>query len=460
MPHRSDLAALYRNHLDQLTQYFDDAVERAGAAGTPLDGAVFHSGRVRLYHRDDEEIPFRPTPHYRRWIPPQGGPEHVVFARPGRKPTVVRVLPVDFWFDTTPPAPSYWEDAVELKDVQSFDEVPDALGLNGERIAYLGDSPEAAAELHIAESLVEPETLIAPLDWHRAVKTPYEITLTRLACEAAAAGHLAAREQFLAGSTEREVHHQYLQAADRLESEMPYGTIIAFNEKTAILHYQHKRGDAAGTGHSCLVDAGGAFHGYAADITRTWAVEDAHPVFREFIRELEATERHLVGMIQPGRSFVDLHLEAHHRCIETLRRLGVLRCSTDEAQDLRLSRLFFPHGLGHHLGLQVHDVGGHQTSPAGGCTPPPDEHVLRNTRTMEPGHLLTIEPGIYFIPLLLDSWRDGAHASAFDWQLIDQLIPLGGVRVEDDVLCTDSGFEDLTHELIEGRLAATLEPVH
>lgn len=451
MTHKTDLATLYRSHLDQVSQWFDDAVERAAAAGLPLDGAVFHSGRVRVYHRDDEEIHFRPAAHYRRWVPPQGGPEHVVYARPGRKPTVVRVLPVDYWFDTTPPPPCHWEDAVELKDVTSFDAVKDALGLAGGRIAYLGDSPEAAAALGIDASLIEPDALLAALDWHRAVKTDYEIALTRIACEAAAEGHLAARERFLAGDSELDVHRRYLEGTNRLEKEMPYGTIVAFDEKSAILHYQHKRGETA-SAKNCLVDAGAAFHGYAADITRTWATDDAHPVFRELIREVDATERHLVEMTRPGLSYVDVHLEAHRRCADTLSRLGVLRCSADDAMERRLTRVFFPHGVGHLLGLQVHDVGGHQTAPEGGTTPPPDEHVLRNTRTFEPGHLVTVEPGIYFIPMLLDPQRDGEHAADFDWDLIDQLIPLGGVRIEDNVVCTDTGFEDLTRSLIEERL--------
>ena len=448
--HKADLAALYRTHLDQISRWFDDAVERAGKAGTSLDGVVFHSGRVRVYHRDDEEIRFRPTAHYRRWIPPQNGPEHVVYARPGQKPTVVRVLPVDYWFDTTPPPPCHWEDAVELKDVRSFDEVRGALDLGG-NIAYVGDSPEAASELGIDPALVEPEALMAPLDWHRATKTDYEIALTRIACEAAAKGHLAAQECFLAGGSEVDVHRAYLVGCDRLDGEMPYGTIAALDEKSAILHYQHKRGADATPGRTCLLDAGAAFHGYASDITRTWAKDDTHAVFRELIQEVDATERHLVEMTRPGLSYVDVHLEAHRRCADTLVRLGVLRCSADEAVEKRITRAFFPHGVGHLLGLQVHDVGGHQTAPEGGTTPPPDEHVLRNTRTYEPGHLVTVEPGIYFIPMLLDAWRDGEDASSFHWDLIDELVPLGGVRIEDNVVCTDNGFVDLTRGLIEER---------
>ena len=135
-----------------------------------------------------------------------------------------------------------------------------------------------------------------------------------------------------------------------------------------------------------------------------------------------------------------------------LHDLAITNVPGDEAVERRLTRAFLPHGVGHGLGLQVHEVGGHQATVRGGSNPPPDGHVLRNTRTLEPGHLVTVEPGIYFVPMLLEPLRTGPDASAFDWDLIDALVPLGGIRIEDDVLCTDDGFEDLTREAIEGRL--------
>ena len=108
-------------------------------------------------------------------------------------------------------------------------------------------------------------------------------------------------------------------------------------------------------------------------------------------------------------------------------------------------RVFFPHGLGHFLGLQVHDVGGRQSAPAGGITPPPAEYPsLRTTRTLEPGHVVTIEPGVYFIDLLLEPLRGTPAGADIDWTLVERLRPLGGVRIEDDVLVTDDGHRNLT----------------
>jgi Xaa-Pro dipeptidase len=110
-----------------------------------------------------------------------------------------------------------------------------------------------------------------------------------------------------------------------------------------------------------------------------------------------------------------------------------------------------PHGLGHHLGLQVHDVAGHQVDAAGTVVDPPPEHpFLRTTRPLAEGHLVTIEPGLYFIPMLLEPVREGEHSASVDWALVDDLVLRGGIRIEDDVWVTPDGGEDLTRPQIPG----------
>ena len=128
-----------------------------------------------------------------------------------------------------------------------------------------------------------------------------------------------------------------------------------------------------------------------------------------------------------------------------------MRCSGEEAFESGVTRTFLPHGVGHHLGIQVHDVGGHQAAPGGGSAPPPPEYpFLRNTRTLEPGHVVTIEPGVYFTPVLLDALRADEASSLVDWSVVEELAPYGGVRIEDDVLCTKDGYRDLTRASIQG----------
>ncbi len=440
---------LYQEHLSELDRRLGAALETAKRQGLGLDGVLFHAGRSTHYHRDDREVTFRPSPHCLRWAPLFGS-EHLVLAVPGKKVRVARVRPRDYWYDTSPPAESYWEGEVDLLEVSSYGAAVESLGSLG-RVAYVGDSPAAAAEAGIPPELVEPEALMAPLDWHRAYKTPFEVAQLRRAAEKTASGHLGAREIFEAGGSEREIHWAYLESSDQMEHELPYDSIVALQPKGAILHYQHKRGSETGPGKALLIDAGAAHEGYAIDVTRTWTTEEADPLFAKMVSAMDAVERDLVAMVTPGRPYLEIQLETHRRLAAILAEGGVFRIGAEEAYEKGLAGPFMPHGVGHHLGLQVHDVGGHQAGPEGGTVPPPEAHpFLRNTRILEPGHLVTIEPGLYFIPMLLDPLRQGPEASAIDWDLVDRLTPMGGIRIEDNILCTEDEPVDLTRPLLGG----------
>lgn len=441
--------SLYAQHLDALDAMLSDSLARAQRGGIPLEAVLFHAGRVRYYHADDCAIPFRATPHFLRYAPLLG-PEHVVLARPGRRPLVIRVVPQDYWEEIAPLAPSYWQSAVDLHEVSSPAEVPRLLG-SLEHVAYVGGAPEAAAEWGITPERVEPKGLMHPLDWHRAFKTAHEVALTEVACQHAAEGHRVARKAFEAGASEREIHWAYLAAANMLEGSMQYETIVCLDEKSAVLHYHHKRGRLPARARNFLLDAGATCDGYGADITRTWATSEADPTWREMIDQLDAVQRDLVAMLVPGALFTDVQRATHRGVASVLIRAGVLRCSVDEAYEKKLTHAFFPHGIGHHLGLQVHDVGGKQTSPDGGQTnAPADDPYLRTTRPLAAGHLLTVEPGLYFVPMLLSPLREGPQAGLIDWKVVDRLMPLGGIRIEDNVLVTPVGPKDLTRPLLAG----------
>lgn len=439
----------YRQHLATLDQQLARALETAARKGSGYDAVVFHSGRAAVYHRDDEGVPFRASAHFRRWTP-LDGPEHVVLARPGATPRVVQVRPRDYWYDTSAPPPSYWEDAVDLAEVESFKAVKGALDLPA-RTAYVGPTPEAAEELGLPAAAVEPEELMAPLDWLRAYKTEHEISLVARAAEKTAKGHERARKAFKSWSSEREIYWAYLEASDQLELENPYVPIVALDEKAAFLHYQEKRGAEAAPGKVLLIDAGAAHEGYAADVTRTWAQDDCDGVYLTLLDAVDRLERELVALVTPGRPYLEIHLAAYRGISRLLVETGLVKASVDEAVERRITSAFFPHGVGHQIGLQVHDVGGHQAGPEGGKAPPPEEHpFLRNTRILEPGHLVTIEPGLYFIAMLLEPWRSGSDAAVIDWDLVDRLTPHGGIRIEDNVVCTGGEPCDLTRPLLAG----------
>jgi Xaa-Pro dipeptidase len=247
------------------------------------------------------------------------------------------------------------------------------------------------------------------------------------------------------------MHFDFLRHTGELESDLPYPTIIGWNEHAAVLHYQSKDRTAPERRGNLLIDAGVAYLGYACDITRTWVGSDAPESFRALRDGLDAHQRDLVAAVAPGVSYVDLHAQGHRKVAELLCEIGVLRVDVDQALEEGWTRPFFPHGLGHHLGLQVHDVGGHLAGPDGRVVEPPPEHpFLRTTRRLEPGHVVTIEPGIYFIDMLLEPLRSGSRSDAVDWKLVDQLAPCGGIRIEDDVVVTDAGCRDLTRGHVPG----------
>ncbi len=132
-----------------------------------------------------------------------------------------------------------------------------------------------------------------------------------------------------------------------------------------------------------------------------------------------------------------------------LSETGVFRVSGEEAFARGLTHPFLPHGLGHFLGIQVHDVAGRQIDREGTIAPPPEGHpALRITRVIEERMLFTIEPGLYFIPMLLEPYRTGPNRDAFDWALVDRLIPSGGIRIEDNLLIGRDENRNLTREFL------------
>ena len=150
----------------------------------------------------------------------------------------------------------------------------------------------------------------------------------------------------------------------------------------------------------------------------------------------------LCAAARVGAPYELLHDQSHREVAATLRDVGLVRVSVDEAVGTGMTRAFYPHGLGHSLGLQTHDVGCALRRPRA------DNRYLRNTRDIEPGQVFTIEPGVYFIEDLLGPLRSDARSPGIDWNAVDAIAALGGVRIEDDVLVVAPGapVRNLTRE--------------
>ncbi len=415
----------------------------AALAAAGFDGLLIQSGAPFTYFSDDQDAPFRPTPHFAHWTP-LAGPQHILHVRPGKKPRLVRVAPEDYWYEQAPLGNPFWAGAFEIVEVPDVERAWREIAASG-RTAYVGDQPEQATAHGIAKDAVNPGALVARLDWDRAYKTPYEIACMAEASRLGVRGHTAARDAFLAGGSELEIHQAYLRAVGCAEKDLPYESIVGLDEKGAILHYCGKRSQRGGK--VLLIDVGAQVHRYASDITRTWTTEKADPLFGDLVAGMEKLQLELCALVKPGGPYLDLHAAAHHKIGALLAATGLLKCSAEEAVERGLTAPFFPHGLGHFLGIQVHDVGGHQKSPEGGSNPPPRQFpYLRTTRRVEVGQVFTIEPGLYFIEMLLRPHRSGAARASFDWKTIDRLASHGGIRIEDNVLVTENGHRNLTRE--------------
>ena len=430
----SELATLFQAHIDERQRSTAQAL-----ADTAFEALVISSGKVYTHFADDQDAPFHPTPHFAHWCP-VAGPHHLLVLRPGRRPRLIRFAPEDFWYEQAPLGNPFWASAFDIEEVGSVEDAWKALGALP-RAAYIGNETDRAEAAGLA---LNPTLLTAHLDWHRTTKSPYEVACIEEATVIAAHGHQAAREAFLAGGSELESHYAFIQAAGLVDHEMPYGSIVGLNEKGAILHYEGKRADVR-NGQVLLIDAGAQVRRYAADITRTVAAPHCHPTFQALVQGMEGVELALCDQVKPGLAYGDLHHQGHLLIAGLLQAQGILKAVPEEALEKGLSRPFFPHGLGHHLGIQVHDVAGRQGSPDGTPAPPPPQHpTLRTTRTIEAGQVFTVEPGLYFIPMLLRPFRENEHKGLFNWQLIDELTPCGGIRIEDNLLVTATGQRNLT----------------
>ena len=428
-----DLDRLYPAHVAALRRRVDRAL-----ASIDCGALAIGAGLTKYRFLDDRPDPFAVNPHFKAWVPILDAPGSFVICVPGRRPTLLFVQPEDYWHKPPSLPDGNWLDQF---DVHVLRHAAEARAHMPPRTAYVGE-PFAGAE-DWGFATVNAPALLDLLHFARAEKTDYEVGCMRRASAIGALGHRAALRAFEGGASEYEIHLEYLAASGLLEAELPYSNIIAVNEHAAILHYTDLKRTAAGTRRSFLIDAGGQFRGYASDITRTYAT--ALSPFSDLVAGVERLQQQLCAMVVPGTYYPDIHLAAHRLIGALLAELGVVTCAADTAVDLGLTAVFFPHGVGHLLGLQVHDVGGHQASESGGVAPPPPAHqFLRLTRRLEAGAVVTIEPGVYFIDLLLQKAQSDGRGRHIDWDTVADLAPYGGVRIEDNVVATPAGPENLT----------------
>lgn len=422
---------LHKSHVARLSKIYGAILEQYG-----LRSLVIHSGvAIAKHSRDDQFWPVVATPSFLHWVPLEETPCVLVISQHDRPQLYVKKH--DSFWDSAKPMHSFWSpESFTIHDVKDFSSVS-----VGNDVAFIGDDCSVADLLGIPPEQCNRSDLISELEYTRTLKSDYEVACILRANELAAIGHSKVRAIFESSdASELDLFHSYLSATRQTESSMPYGAIIAMGSNCGVLHHVNYCHDTKIGQTSFLVDAGCKFNGYASDVTRTWVrgVGSYADVFAELISGVDNAQRQLVSQLTIGRQYEDLHNAAHFLLADVLVNLKIIRVKRDEAVASGLTRIFFPHGLGHSLGLQVHDVGMKLKSPA------TENRYLRNTAEIAQGQVVTIEPGIYFIPSLLEKATREGLVRHLDVDRINGLLPFGGVRIEDNVLATTGGPVNLS----------------
>jgi Xaa-Pro dipeptidase len=325
-----------------------------------------------------------------------------------------------------------------IRDVRYADELVEVLRGRGRGRVH-ADPRGATLVRSYARSLsARTRELREALDELRLFKDAGEIALLAKASAATAAGHLAAMRAARPGVFEYHVQAELERAFKAAGCpQVGYGSIVAGGRNSAVLHYV-ANDRRLGAGDLLLVDAGAEFRGYTADVTRTFPVSGRFDARQKSLYEIVLTaQERSIDYARAGHTSTDLQRVSERVLAEGLRDLGVLRGSVEELTETEAVRVFYPHGIGHTLGLDVHDVQGGRERR---LPLRRGSGRLRFRARLEPGFVITIEPGIYFMPALLGDRRiREKHRSRIDFDRAERWVGVGGVRIEDDVVVRRQG---------------------
>lgn len=348
-----------------------------------------------------------------------------------------------------------WHGHIKLKeDIQTLYE-PDELhydnrlltvlkNLNPKVIYCLNEDQAEFLEDLDRSFRVDTESLNDAITFCRTIKTEDELNLMREAARINNIAHRKVMEQVKPGMYEYELKaiFDYHQVKRGLLFEA-YNGIHAAGKNSSILHYTDCTNRLA-NGDLYLIDAGYEYEGYASDVTRTYPAngrfrDDQAAVYQTVLNALNA----VIEAVKPGVKMEDLHMAAAEIILKGLKQMGLVKGSIEDLMEKDIFALFFPHGLGHFLGLDTHDVGGYPKGVE--RIDRPGIRFLRARRELQPGMVVTIEPGLYFIPALLENAFEDEEKSKFlNADKLQAFFDFGGVRIEDNIIITEDGCENMT----------------
>ena len=294
----------------------------------------------------------------------------------------------------------------------------------------------------------------------RVFKTAKEMEIYRYAGRVGAQAHLdnmaALQPEMYESQIESTFMHScYFKGACRQFSFIP---ICASGRNSSILHYGHAGAPNDRLMHDgdwLLMDMGTEYKCYACDITTVCPVNGKFTQRQlEIYQIVEACHDYVLEVAKPGVKYKDVHLAVCRLMTDRLKELGLMKGDTDEAVNAGAHAMFLPHGLGHMMGMDVHDMEGLGQVYVGFDDETRSSvqfgtNALRMGRRLEEGFVVTDEPGIYFIPALIDDWKaQGLHKDFINYDLLETYKDFGGIRIEDDILITADGCRFLGSERI------------
>jgi Xaa-Pro aminopeptidase len=414
-----------------MANYLEQRRERAAAAWSLTDEVILVGAGepVSIPGGQDQTYPFLAHSEY-VWL----ADREVAGA-------VTAFDPRQGWTDFVPvvtEAERVWEGKEQTPGVP-LSELPAWLAARrGRPVVNLGSPlPGAAA------GSARTEELRAALSHARRPKDDVEMARMRRAAAATVKGYEAATAAIREGVTERAVQVEMEAAFFRGGGDRTaYGSIVGFGSNAAVLHFEPGQ-RVAKQGDVVLIDAGAEVERYACDVTRTYRVGPWDGFARDLYQMLLEVQVRAVDACRAGAEWRDLHLASATGIAGGLAKLGVLEGTAEGLVEQDTHALFYPHGLGHLLGLGVRDASGYL--PGRTRSTRPGLSMLRTDLPLQPGYVITVEPGVYFIRALLTSPANREkHAKSVAWDRVDGLLDFGGIRIEDNVHVTSGAPDVLT----------------
>ncbi|KAK5075086.1 hypothetical protein LTR64_001291 [Lithohypha guttulata] len=332
----------------------------------------------------------------------------------------------------------------DVDDVKYTNEVNAALAAYGpSKSTTVYAIPEQIAE-HITFlpfAATNVDTLRTAIDECRVVKDSYEVALIRKANQISTKAHIEVQQVARHAQNEEELYGAFIGSCiSNGAHEQAYHSICASGTSCATLHYV--RNDRPLRNRlNVLMDAGAEYDCYCADITRTFPLSGTFTPESQTIYDIvKDMQEAAFKMLHANVQWEDVHAETHRVAIRGLVKAGILVGDEKELFDSRVSVAFYPHGLGHYLGMDTHDTGGH----ANYADKDSMFQYLRVRGRVPAGAVITVEPGVYFCKFIIEPILDKEVGKHINKEVLEKFWDVGGVRIEDDVLITDEGFENLT----------------